>query len=135
MPLERVVDPLLEGVDDRLANGFEAVLEVEDAEAGLDERGQDVAVGGEPQKLVRIDRARMSGEELPQSETVPDERAALARDDVGADLGEAAFRLVGEALVELLGDGQPEDAVPEELQPLVGVGPAGRPGRMRESVA
>jgi hypothetical protein len=53
---------------------------------------------------------------------------------VGADLGELALGLVGEALVELLGDREPEDAVTEELQPFVRIRPPTRPGRMREGV-
>ena len=120
----------------RSARGWlEAVLEVERAQAGLDERGEDVAVRGEAQQLIGVDRAGVAGEELPQPHALADDRAALARDDVRADLREPALRLVGEAIVELLGDREPEDAVPEELQPLVGVSPAGRPRGVREGVA
>jgi hypothetical protein len=36
-----------------------------------------------------------------------------------ADLCEAPFLIRGETLVELARDGEPENAVPEELEPLV----------------
>ncbi len=42
---------------------------------------------------------------------------------MGANLGELALLVVREPLVELLGDSKPEDAVPEELEPLVGLAP------------
>jgi hypothetical protein len=134
VPFERVVDPLLEGLDDRPADNLEAVLEVDRSEAGFDERGEDVAVRGQPQELVGVDLARVAGEEVAQPQALPDDRAALARDDVRADLGETAFGLVGKAVVELLRDREPENAVAEELQPLVRVRTARRPRGMRECV-
>jgi len=76
----------------------------------------------------------VTGEELAEAELLADDRAALARDDVGADLGEPALGLVGEAVVELLGDRKPEDAVAEELQAFVRICPPPRPGRVREGV-
>jgi hypothetical protein len=45
------------------------------------------------------------GEELPEPELLADDRTAVARDDVRADLGQAPLGLVREALVEVLGDG------------------------------
>ena len=135
MALERVLDALLEGADDRRADRLEAVLEVERAQAGLDERGEDVAVRGQAQELLGVDAAGVAGEQLPQPQALADDRAALARDDVRADLRELALRLVGEAVVELLGDREPEDAVPEELESFVGIRPVRRPRGMREGVA
>ena len=75
--------------------------------------------------------------EQPLAELEPpaDNGAALPRDDVGAKLREPAFLRIREALVELLRDGEPEDAVPEELEPFVGIRPVRRPGRVRERVA
>ena len=76
----------------------------------------------------------MACEKLPEAQPLADDGAAVARDDVRADLGETALRLVREAGVQLLRDRQPEHAVPEELQTLVRVRAARSPGGMRESV-
>ena len=76
----------------------------------------------------------MGGEEPAEPEAPADDRAALPRHDVRADLGELPLRVLRKPLVELLGDRKPENAVPEELEALVGVGAGRRPGRMRESV-
>jgi hypothetical protein len=46
---------------------------------------------------------------------------------VRADLGEPALREVGKPLVEGARDGELEDAVAEELEPLVRGGAVGRP--------
>jgi hypothetical protein len=51
---------------------------------------------------------------------------------VRADLREPALGEVREALVEGAGDGELEDAVAEELQPLVRRGAVGRPRGVRE---
>jgi hypothetical protein len=58
-------------------------------------------------------------EPLAHVELTRDGRAALPRDDVRPDLGQPPFGRVREAVVELLRDRELEDAVPEELQPLV----------------
>jgi hypothetical protein len=50
------------------------------------------------------------------------------------DLREPAFRQVGIALVEGAGDGELEDAVAEELEPLVRLRSIGSPRRVREGV-
>src|SRR5512132_1681125 len=49
-----------------------------------------------------------------------------------ADLRQTPFLVRGEALVELARDGEPEDAVPEELEPLVRLGSVSRPRGMGE---
>jgi hypothetical protein len=51
---------------------------------------------------------------------------------VGADLREAALGQIRVAVEQCPRDGQLEDAVPEKLEPLVRIGPIGRPRRMRE---
>jgi hypothetical protein len=53
---------------------------------------------------------------------------------VRPDLREPALRQVREPLVERTGDGELEDAVAQELEPLVGVAPYARPGRVGERV-
>jgi len=53
---------------------------------------------------------------------------------VGADLRELPFGEVRVALVELARDGELEDAVAEELEPLVGGRSVRRPGRVREDM-
>ena len=49
-----------------------------------------------------------------------------------ADLGEVAFLVVGKPLVELAGNRKPENAVPEELESLVGLRAVRGPGRVGE---
>ena len=99
----------------------------------LDQSREDVAIAASGADR-RVDLARVAGEQLPQAQLPPYDGAAVPRDDVRANLGQPALRLVRKAVVELLGDGEAEDAVAEKLQPLVRVGPATRPGRVREGV-
>jgi hypothetical protein len=73
-------------------------------------------------------------EPLAELEPAPDDGAALARDDMRAELCQPPLLRVGEALEQLLSDREPEDAVAEELEPLVGIRPVGRPRRVREGV-
>ena len=54
----------------------------------------------------------------------PDVGQRVGVDDAGAQLGQITLGAVGVAVVELLGDGQPEHRVAEELQALVGGQPA-----------
>ena len=72
---------------------------------------------------------------LPEVEAPAHDGAALPRDDMGAELRERPLLRVGKPLVELLRDGEPEDAVPEELESFVGIRPVRRPRGMREGVA
>jgi hypothetical protein len=51
---------------------------------------------------------------------------------MGADLRQAPLLVGGEALVELASNGEPEDAVPEEFEPLVRLGSVARPRGMGE---
>jgi hypothetical protein len=51
-----------------------------------------------------------------------------------ADLGEATLAELGVAEVEVARDGELQDAVAEELEPLVGGGAVARPGRVGEDV-
>jgi hypothetical protein len=112
------------------------VLEIERAEDRLDDRGHDVRVLCELLQLVVRDRPAPELEKpLAESEPPADDRAALARDDVRPDLCQVTFLVVGKALVELPRNGEAENAVPQELEPLVGLGAVVRPGRVREGVA
>ena len=69
-----------------------------------------------------------------KTELARDDRTAGTRDDVRADLRELALGEVRIPLVELPGDRQLEDAVAQELEPLVGRGSVGSPGGVREDV-
>jgi hypothetical protein len=53
---------------------------------------------------------------------------------VRPDLREPAFRGVLEAVEDRAGDRELEDAVPEELEPLVGLGAVVRPGGVLEDL-
>jgi hypothetical protein len=135
MARERVLDPFRERIQDGLANRLEAVLEVEGAECRLDERGKDVSVDGEALQLLRRDRIAPPLDECPaEAEPTAYDGAALPGNDVRPNLGELPLGVVGEALVELASDREAEDGVPEELEPLVRVGPRDRPGRVREDM-
>jgi hypothetical protein len=109
------------------------VLEEERRERCLEQRGEHVAVAGQPLELVlREASGRALGEPAAEVELARDDGAARTRDDVRADLGEPPLREVAKALVEGAGDGELEDAVAEELEPLVRRGAVGRPRGVRE---
>ena len=109
------------------------MLEEERRERRLEQRRKDVAVPRQPLELVLgKPSGRALGEPAPEVELARDDGAARARDDVGADLREPALGEVGEALVEGARDRELEDAVAEELQPLVRRGAVGRPRRVGE---
>jgi hypothetical protein len=129
---DRVLDPVSKGGDDRGADRLESVLEVEGPEGGLDERGDDVPVLRELPELLGRDAARVLGELRAEVEAAPDDRTALARDDVGPDLREPTLLVFGEALVQLLRDRETQDAVAEELEPLVRTRPILGPRGVRE---
>jgi len=69
-----------------------------------------------------------------ESEAPADYGAALARHDVRADLRELPFLVVGKPSVELACDRKAQDAVSEELEPLVGLRAILGPGGMRKGV-
>ena len=117
----RVLDPAREGPDDGVLDLLEAVLQEQGAERRLQQRGEDVAVRGEPLELVlRHGAGRPLRHPLAEPELAGDDRAARPGDDVRADLRQLPLGEVGVPLVELPRDGQLEDAVAEELETLVG---------------
>ena len=131
----RVLDALGERVDDRLLDRLEAVLEEERGERRLEQRGEHVAVPREPlQLLVRRTPPRALDEPPAEPELARDHRAARARDDVRADLRQPPSENSGIALVELPRDRELEDAVAEELEPLVRGRAVRRPRRVGEDV-
>ena len=114
---------------------LEAVLEEERRERRLEQRGEDVAVLGQPRQLVGRDGVRPApAQQLVEAELARDLGAARARDDVRADLRHPPLGEVREAVVELPRDRELEDAVAEELEALVRGRPVGRPRRVREDV-
>jgi hypothetical protein len=132
---ERVLDALRERVDDRPLDRLVAVLEEERGERRLEQRREDVAVRREALELLVRDLVGAGVEQpVAELELARDDGAACPRDDVGADLREPALREVRVALVERARRGQLEDAVAEELEPLVRGRPVGRPGGVREDV-
>jgi hypothetical protein len=133
--LDRVLDPVGERVHDRLLNRLEPVLEVESPETSLDERREDVPVGGEPADLGALALRGVLAEPLSQREPLPDDGAALARNDMGADLCEMSLLVRRKALVELTRDREPENAVPQELEALVGFGAVSCPRGMGERLS
>ena len=63
-----------------------------------------------------------------------DPRAGRAADRLGAHLGQAAGAVALEARVQVGGDRQAQDDVPQEREPLVGVGAVLHPGRVGEGL-
>ena len=74
----------------------------------------------------------MLDETLSEAEAACHHRAGRARDDVRANLGELTLGEVRMARVERMGDRELEDAVAEELEPLVRGAAIARPRRMGE---
>jgi hypothetical protein len=111
------------------------VLEVHAGQRGLEQRGEDVPVTCEPLELVlRNELGAALRQQLPEAELPRNDRAARAGDDVRADLRQPPLRKVRVAVVQRAGDRQLQDAVAEELEPLVRRGAIGRPGAVREDV-
>ena len=130
----RVLDPLGERLHDRGLDALEPVLEVDRRDSGLEHRGEDVPAARDPLQLVLRCLARVVEEPLAEPELLRHRGAALSRHDVGADLREAPFRGIGEAIEHRPRDRELEDAVAEELQPLVRRRTIFRPGGVREDL-
>ena len=130
----RVLDLLAEGGDDRGLDPFEAVLEVESGDCSFQQCGKDVAAPRDALELVLRDVSRPLGEPLPEPELLRHDRAACARDDVRANLREPSLGCVAEAVEDGARDRQLENAVAEELEPLVRLGTVLRPGRVLEDL-
>src|SRR6185437_13697819 len=114
-----------------LFDPFEAVLEEQRGQRGFEQCGQDVAIAGKALELVRGNVDATPRELASELELASNDGTALTRNDVRADLREAPLGEVGVALVELARHRELENAVTEELQPLVGGGPVDGPGRVR----
>jgi len=96
------------------------VLEVDRRERRFEQRRENVPVPGEPLELVpRDELVPAFGEQLPEPELPRNHRTARPGDDVGADFRQPPLRKVRITVVERTGDRQLEDAVAEELEPLV----------------
>jgi hypothetical protein len=116
---QRVLDPVDERLDDGRLDRGETVLEEQRAERGLEERREDVPVPREPVELLGRRVGGVLREPRTQVELARDDGAARPRDDVRADLRQPPFGEIGEPRVDLVRDRELEDAVAEELEPLV----------------
>jgi hypothetical protein len=130
--VECVVDASRKGADHGVLDRREAVLEEERAERRFEQRGEHILVLRKPFELLGLEAVVVLDESRAELELTGDDGAARTRDDVRADLREPSLREVGVARVELVCDGQLEDAVAEKLQPLVRLDPLGRPRGVRE---
>jgi hypothetical protein len=110
------------------------VLEIERGDRGLEHRSDDVAAPRDALELVLRDLARVVEQALSEPELLRDDGAAVARDDVRPDLREPSLRRVLEAVVDGARDRELEDAVAQELEPLVRLGADVRPGGVREDL-
>src|SRR5439155_14480492 len=129
-----IFDPARERVHDRGLDRLEAVLQEEGRERRLEERREHVPVAGQPLALFRRNARGLLAEPAAEVEFARDGSAARAGDDVRPDLREPALGEVREAVVELARNRQLEDAVAEELEPLVRRGAVRRPRGMGEDV-
>jgi hypothetical protein len=116
---QRILDPVGERVDDRLLDRGESVLQEQRAEGRLEERRENVPVPRQPLELLRRRVGGVAREPLAQVELAGDDGAARPRDDVRADLRQPPLGKVRVPRVDLVRDRQLEDAVAEELEPLV----------------
>ena len=130
----RVLDLVAEGRDDRLLDRLEPVLEVDRRERGLEQGREDVSARRDAVELVGRDSIGPLEEPVAEVELLRHDGAARPGDDVRTDLREAPFGGVAEAVVDRTRDGELEDAVAEELQPLVRRGPLVGPGRVGEDL-
>ena len=116
---QRVVDPIDERLDDGRLDRSETVFEEQRAERRLEERGEDVPVPREPVELLGRRVGGMLREPRAEVELTRDDGAARPRDDVRADLRQPPLGEVGEPRIDLVRDRELEDAVAQELEPLV----------------
>ena len=130
----RVLDPLAERLDDRALDALEPVLEVDRRDRGLEHCGEDVATARDPLELVGRRLAGELEQPLAERELLRDRRAALTRDDVRADLREPTLGGRREAIEHRARDRELEDAVAQELQPLVRLRAVLGPRRVREDL-
>jgi hypothetical protein len=115
----RVLDLLPERRHDRGLDALEPVLEVERGDGSLEHRREDVPAPRDALELIRGDVARVPQEPLTEPELLRDRGTALPRDDVRPDLGQPPLRRLLEPVEDRPRDRQLEDAVAEELEPLV----------------
>jgi hypothetical protein len=128
------LDALAEGGDDGRLDPLEAMLEIESSDRRLEQSRKHVAAARDPFELVARDVARALREPLAETELLRDERARGARDDMRPDLREPPFRGVLEPVEDRARDRELEDAVAQELEPLVRVRALLRPGGMLEDL-
>ena len=129
---EGVVHPSAERLDDRIGHPLEPVLDVAAADRRLDQGRADGLRLDERRRIHRAERQAPRRQVGGQPELVRHECAALPRHHVRPHPGQLALGLVGKAAVQVMGDRQPQDAVAEELQPLVRLRPLCEPRRVRE---
>jgi hypothetical protein len=71
---------------------------------------------------------------LDHAELARDVRARLARDRLRPELGQPSRAELGEARIDVRRDREAQDAVPQEREPLVRLGPLVDPRRVREGL-
>jgi hypothetical protein len=130
----RILDLAAKRLDDRRLDRRESVLEEERRQRSLQQRAEDVPVPCELRELLLAGLPGVLTEPPPQAELAPDDRTALPGDDVRAEPGQLPLREIRILLEQRPSDRKLEDAVPQELEPLVRLAPVGRPGGMRENL-
>ena len=109
-----------------------AVLEVDRRDRRLEHGSEDVPAARDALELVVRRVTRVPEQLFAEAELLRDRGAALAGHDVRTHLREPTLGSRAEAVEDGARDRELEDAVAEELEPLVRVGPVVDPRRMRE---
>ena len=129
--LERLLDLSAEGLHDSRGHAVPAEREVGSADRGLADRGEDaVARDQRVGALAGLAGARSCSRRAGRCRARP--RAGLARDALGAQLGQPARAERLEARVDVGGDREAQDDVPQEREPLVRLAALLGPRRMGE---
>ncbi len=115
----RELDPGVERLDDRLLGDLEAVHEVDGGDRRLEQRREHVAAVRDAVELGIGHVLGLLEQVAPEVELLGDAGAAVARDDVGPDLRQAAVGCLREPVVQRLRDRELEHRVTEELEALV----------------
>ena len=115
-----LLDQLGPGAGDEAARRFDAAVEIERGDHRLAGVGEDGRIAAAARILLPAGQGQIWG----KSDLRGHLREALARDEHREAPGEIALLLLGEAAVDKIRHHEPENAVAEKLQPLIGDAPA-----------
>jgi hypothetical protein len=133
--LERLVNLLGECQNHRRRDALEAERQVRRPDDRLADRGQDAVALDQHLGALAGAPGRVRPQARRDVEVAGHRRTGLARHGLRAQLGEPARPVAREARVQVVGDREAQDHVPQEGQALVGLPALVDPARMRECLA